>query len=453
MADISPTGMRKVSATGGLLFKRRPGLLSVSANLPLRFPMILIRRLFPSLSVMGVIKAMNNASDLKLPYDFSLVQGGPLFQFFVRTRLSTIALGWLKRRIIVLSMLTWLPLLLLTMLSGQALDGGLKIPFLYDLEAHVRFLLSLPLLLLTELIVHRKLLPLVLHFIDRGIVTAEARPRFEAHIASALRLRNSLFIEIALLVFVLSIGHSFWFEEATVHVSTWYAVDSLSKLQLSPAGYWFIYFSLPLYQFLVFRWLFRIFIWTRFLWQVSRLYLCLVPTHPDGAAGLGFLEESTYAFFPLIISQSLLLAGMIAERIFYAGEALLAFKAEMTGAVVFLLLIVLGPLCVFMPYLIRTRRKGLLQYGVLASRYVREFDSKWMKNGAASDEAFIGSSDIQSLADLNNSFEVIRKMRSVPFGKEILLQTAVIALLPVLPLTLTMISLEDLVKRLIGILL
>jgi len=396
---------------------------------------------------------MNNASDLKLPNDFSLVQGGPLFQFFVRTRLSTIALGWLKRRITILLMLTWLPLLVLTLLSGQALDGGLKIPFLYDLEAHVRFLLSLPLLLLTELIVHRKLLPLVLHFIDRGIVTAEARPRFEAHIASALRLRNSLFIEIALLVFVLSIGHSFWFEEATVHVSTWYAAESPSKWQLSPAGYWFVYFSLPLYQFLVFRWLFRIFIWTRFLWQVSRLDLCLVPTHPDGAAGLGFLEESTYAFFPLVISQSLLLAGMIAERIFYGGEALLAFKAEMIGAVVFLLLIVLGPLCVFMPYLIRTRRKGLLQYGVLASRYVREFDSKWMKNGAASDEAFIGSSDIQSLADLNNSFEVIRKMRSVPFGKEILLQTAVIALLPVLPLTLTMISLEDLVKRLIGILL
>jgi hypothetical protein len=252
---------------------------------------------------------MHSASDLKLPYDFSLVQGGPLFQFFVRTRLSTTALGWLKRRVIVLSILTWLPLLLLTMLSGQALDGGLKIPFLYDLEAHIRFLLSLPLLLLTELIVHRKLLPLVWHFIDRSIVTAATRPRFEAHIASALRLRNSMLIEIALLAFVLSIGHSFWFEQATVHVSTWYAAEASSKLQLSPAGYWFVYFSLPLYQFLVFRWLFRIFIWTRFLWQVSRLDLRLLPTHPDGAAGLGFLEENAYAFIPLIISQSLCLPG------------------------------------------------------------------------------------------------------------------------------------------------
>ncbi|MGZ4955352.1 MAG: hypothetical protein ACXV8Q_09585, partial [Methylobacter sp.] len=173
----------------------------------------------------------------------------------------------------------------------------------------------------------------------------------------------------------------------------------------------------------------------------------------DGAGGLGFLEESTYAFFPLIISQSLLLAGMIAARIFYAGETLLAFKVEIIGAVVFLLLIVLGPLCVFIPCLIRTKMEGLLQYGVLASLFVREFDNKWMKNGSGTGEALIGSSDIQSLADLQNSFEGIRHMRSFPFGKEILLQTAVIALLPILPLTLTMISLEDLVKRLIGILL
>jgi hypothetical protein len=396
---------------------------------------------------------MNSTSDLRLPYDFSLVQGGPLFQFFVRSRLSTNALGWLKRRIIALSMLTWLPLLLLTTLSGQVLDGGLKISFLYDLEVHVRFLLGLPLLLLTELVVHRKLMPLVQHFIDRGIITTETRPFFEAYIASALRLRNSMFVEIALLAFVLSIGHSFWFKETTVRASTWYAMSSSAEWHLTPAGLWFTYISLPMYQFLVFRWLYRIFIWFRFLWQVSRLDLCLVPTHPDSAGGLGFLEQSSHAFIPLIISQSVLLAGMLAERIFYAGDTLLTFKAEIIGAVVFLLLIVLGPLCVFTPCLIQTKRKGLLQYGVLASRYVSEFDTKWIKNGAAHHEAFIGCADIQSLADLNNSFEVIRNMRSFPFGKDTLLQTTVVALLPILPLMLTMISLEELAKRLIGILL
>jgi len=54
---------------------------------------------------------MSNQADLKLPDDFSLVQGGPLFQLFVRSRLSTSALDWLGRRIVTFSLLTWLPLL------------------------------------------------------------------------------------------------------------------------------------------------------------------------------------------------------------------------------------------------------------------------------------------------------------------------------------------------------
>jgi hypothetical protein len=156
---------------------------------------------------------------------------------------------------------------------------------------------------------------------------------------------------------------------------------------------------------------------------------------------------------PLILSQGAVLSAMIAERIFYEGAALLSFKQVIAAVVVLLLLLVLGPLCVFAGRLARVRREGLLHYGALASRYVNEFDKKWLQGGAAQDEAFIGSGDIQSLADLNNSFETIRAMRAFPFGKETVLQTAVAALLPVLPLTLTMISLEDLVKRLIGILL
>lgn len=77
------------------------------------------------------------------------MQGGPLFQLFIGSRLATPALEWLKRRIIVFILLTWMPLLLLSAISGQLSDGA-QIPFLNDLEAHVRFLLALPLLLMTE---------------------------------------------------------------------------------------------------------------------------------------------------------------------------------------------------------------------------------------------------------------------------------------------------------------
>jgi hypothetical protein len=396
---------------------------------------------------------MNQSYDKKQPYDFSLVLGGPLFQFFIRTRLTTDALDLVKRRVIIISLFAWLPLLVLSVLSGDAAGGDSKVPFFYDVDAHVRFLVALPLLLVAELVVHQRIRLTVRQFIERGIVTPEARPVFEGIIGSAMRLRNSMVIEILLIVLVLTGGHYLWSSQMALEAATWYADIVDGHHHYSPAGYWYAYVSIPVFQFLLLRWYFRIFIWARFLWQVSRMNLHLVPTHPDRAAGLGFLGGSTAAFMPLLLSQGALLAGQIANHIFYEGKTLLDFKPEIVAAVVFLLLLVLGPLCVFAPRLAQVKRQGLLEYGTLASRYVDEFDQKWLRGAAPQDEPLVGSGDIQSLNDLAGSFEVVNSMRPFPFSKTIVLQTAIAALIPVLPLALTMISLEDMVKRLLGILL
>ena len=268
-----------------------------------------------------------------------------------------------------------------------------------------------------------------------------------------MRLRNSIVIEVLLIVLVLTAGHYLWSSQMALEAATWFAAVVDGQHRFTPAGYWYAYVSIPVFQFLLLRWYFRIFIWARFLWQVSRLDLHLVPTHPDRSAGLGFLGGSTAAFMPLLLAQGALLAGQIANHIFYEGKTLLDFKPEIVAAVVFLLLVVLGPLCVFAPRLAQAKRQGLLEYGSLASRYVDGFDQKWLRGGAPLDEPLVGSGDIQSLNDLAGSFEVVNSMRPFPFSKTIVLQTAIAVLAPVLPLALTLISLEDMVKRLLGILL
>jgi hypothetical protein len=199
------------------------------------------------------------------------------------------------------------------------------------------------------------------------------------------------------------------------------------------------------------RWYFRLFVWTRFLWQVSRINLQLVPTHPDRAGGLGFLTGTVYAFVPLLIAHGALLAGLIGNRIFHAGATLLTFKYEILVLVLFLLCAVLGPLLVFAPQLAAARRKGLREYGTLAESYVREFDAKWLRGGLPTDEQLVGSADIQSLADLANSYEVVRTMSFAPFGKGAILQLAAATLVPVAPLILTMMPLDALLKILFGI--
>ncbi|MDP3840293.1 MAG: hypothetical protein Q8Q54_15360 [Methylococcales bacterium] len=395
---------------------------------------------------------MNMTPEFQTPDDFSLVQGGPLFQLFIRSHLATTGLELLHRRILFFALLTWLPLLLLSAASGHLLESSVNVPFLYDLETHVRFLVALPLLLVAELLVHQRIRLVVRQFIERGIISAQTRPRFDACIVSALRLRNSVWLETGLIAFILGY-HFIWAKLATLDTTIWYANGIASEQQLNFAGYWLVYISVPIFQFLMFRWLLRIIIWTRFLWQVAHLDLYLVATHPDKAGGLGFLAGSAAAFMPLTLSLGSLLSAMIAQRIFYGGAKLLDFKPEIAASVAVMLLIILGPLCVFGGHLARTKREGLLRYGKLATRYVTEFEQKWLEGGAPADEAFVGTGDIQSLADLHNSFEIIPAMRLCPFGKGVVLQIAATVLLPVLPLTLTLISLEELAQKIIGILL
>ena len=95
---------------------------------------------------------------------------------------------------------------------------------------------------------------------------------------------------------------------------------------------------------------------------------------------------------------------------------------------------ILGPLLVFSRKLEAAKREGLREYSMLAQRYVREFDGKWLRGGAPTDEPLVGTADIQSLADLGNSFEVVRGMRWVPFTAQTALRLAVATLLPVVPL-------------------
>jgi hypothetical protein len=114
--------------------------------------------------------------------------------------------------------------------------------------------------------------------------------------------------------------------------------------------------------------------------------------------------------------------------------------------------VALGPLMVFAPQLAQAKRIGLREYGALAERYVREFDCKWLRGGASADEPLLGSGDLQSLADLGNSFEVVRTMRVAPFTKETIFQLAAAVVVPIVPLLLTMMPLEELLKKLFGIL-
>ena len=382
------------------------------------------------------------------PNDFSLVLGGPLFQLFRRARLTGSALELVKRRIVVLALFAWLPLLVLSVIEGMAWGTAVQVPFLLDIDVHVRFLVALPLLIAAELVVHERTRAVVGQFVSQGLVPETLRARFQAVLQSALKLRNSITAEVAIIVLVYLVGILVvWRSYAALDLSTWYAAPEGGQLRPRLAGWWYLFVSLPVFQFILLRWYFRLFIWMRFLWQASRLPLAYAPMHPDRMGGIGFLARVTHAFSLLLFAQGALLAGTLANKILFGGAALTAFKGEVAAVVVVVVFFILGPLLVFVGPLADVKRAALRDYGHLARRYVDEFDDKWLRGRAPKDEPLVGSADIQSLADLGNSFEVVRSMRTVPITRDTVVQLVAMTLMPVIPLLLTMMPLEDLLKQ------
>jgi len=358
---------------------------------------------------------------------------------------------YFSRRVVLFVVVAWVPLLLLTAWEGTLWGNG-KVPFLIDVNIHVRLLLALPLLLLAEVALHPRMISLTRLFVDRGLVPPSKQQQFGDAVRSARRLRDSVATEAMLLAIVYGAALIMAMRHYEVlGVGTWYGEPVPERLHPTWSGWWFGFVSLPILQFLLLRWYFRIFIWLRFLWRVSKIDLRILPIHPDSCGGLGFLAELSVAFVPLLIAQGVMVSGSLANEIFFNGRKLTDFGPEIVALIVAMTAAVIGPTVVFSPRLARVKRAGFRDYGNLAQRYASEFDRKWIQGGATPDEPLVGSADIQSLADLAGSYEGIVKMRPVPFSLRTVIVLALTAVLPIAPLVLTMVSLPELLERILKV--
>ena len=380
--------------------------------------------------------------------DFSLVLGGPLYQLLRKSHLEGDALELLHRRILASILLTWFPLLLLSAFAATV-GRVARISFFHDIEVHARFLVALPVLIGAELLVHSRIRLTVRRFVQWRIVLPKDIDLFHEAIKSAVKIRNSVFVELALLAAVYTLGLWTWSGRSVLDLATWYALAG-GRWKLTPAGYWYVFVSLPIFQFILLRWYMRLLIWFRFLWQVNRIELNLLPTHPDRCGGLSFVGKSSYAFTPILFAQGAILAGIVADRVLYGGESLQSFKFQIGGFIVFFVVAVLAPLLMFTPRMSRVKRQGLADYGLFAQRYVESFDQKWAR-GALPSEELLGTADIQSLADLGNSYEIVREMRIVPFGLQDVSRLALATAIPLSPLLLTIFSFEELIIRIVKV--
>jgi len=377
--------------------------------------------------------------------DLYIERGGPAYRLMQRMGLIRGEDPSVRRRVVVFLAVTWLPLLIFAVWEGLAIGPTSRESFLLDFATFARFLIAVPLLVVAEVVIGPRMTSAGLQFVRAGLVRPADYPAFEQAIRRVVRWRESLWAELVLLGMAL-VGAWTLTTESLYGSTTasWQnavgATDQGSRLVL--VGLWYHIIAVPIIQFFWYRWLWRLIIWMRFLYDVSRLDLDLVPTHADAAGGLGFLGTAHTAFGILSFALSSVLSAAAAFRIVFEEAPIETFQVHFITVLIAAEVLFLGPLILFCPALIRARQTWLREYSLLVLRYNRAFHEKWIEGRVADGEQLLGSGDIQSLADLGNSFEFIRGMKVVPFSVRVILQLAVVTILPALPLVLLVMPVE-----------
>src|SRR5215472_3414534 len=377
----------------------------------------------------------------------SVVAGGPLDRLQLRLGLMKLQAPLIMRRAIIFALIAWLPLLILSALQGVLLKN-VRIPFLYDPSAHIRFLLSVPLLIVAEVVIGPRIVASTSHFITAGLIPEDRYQDFDAAIVDTIRLRDSNVAEgIILAITYFGAFVSIRFLSATV--STWHSLVSESGHRFTLAGYWYALVSLPIFQFLVYRWLWRTFIWCRFLRHVSKLDLQLIPTHPDQAGGLGFLGETHRLYAVFIFAYAATASAVASREVLFDQVPIQSYKIPVAALIIIMLLLFLGPLFMFAPALLRTRRKGLHEYSTLGCKLGRLYDQKWAKGMTPVGESMLSTPDNSSLADYSRNYELVDRMRVFPFEPRTAVALALAGLIPMVPLLATVMPMEEIFKLLL----
>lgn len=377
--------------------------------------------------------------------DLSLL-GGPLHRLgcrlgLVRGGTNTVPLG------LVLGAFPWLVLLALALFEGL----GAVFYSIQAIGSHVRLLVTVPLLFVCETFINPRFAAFVHEIVRSQVVPATERPALDREIARILRWKDAWLPEAFLLGAAVLLALTNRNENFFAYLSGFTGGSNPGAVGTTTwTSQWYWMVCTPLFRFLLLRWLWRLALWCFFLWRVSRLKLRLVPTHPDRAGGLGYLELVHTEFTPLVLAISATQSASLAQDI---ASGRMKFDAIFSG-VTFILIVdavlFLGPLYVFLRKLWHCKVKGLSDYGAFAERYVNEFDRKWLGAGPAPQEPLLGTADIQSLADLGNSISIVREMRLLPVSPTLLMYLAVAALLPLLPLVLFKYPLADLIANFFG---
>jgi hypothetical protein len=381
-----------------------------------------------------------------------LFEGGPLLSLQQWLGLTKDDGLHISRTAVLVVLVGWVPLVLLAIVQSVVLHTDEITSLLWQVGAHARYLVAAPLLVVAEVACGARLSAIVSNFVKTGIVPEHERNRLDAAVLSTRRLVNSTAGEIAVVVLAYLIVAATIWSTPIEQVPAWHRSGTIVPLY-SLAGWWHMLVSLPLLLVLLLSWLTRFVLWVRLLGQVSRLELRLVASHPDHAAGLGFVGHSVRAFSGVALAIATIAAGYSAHMVLLGGSlptSQIIFDACLLVTVAALFT---APLLVFTPVMMTAWRRAASEYGALAAQMGVTFEDKWLGQVRRLNDTALGQPDFSSTTDLYSVVSNIYQMRLIPIDITSLEILGIVMLLPFVPVVLLIVPVNEVLTDLKALLL
>jgi hypothetical protein len=275
----------------------------------------------------------------------------------------------------------------------------------------------------------------------------------------AKKLTGSALAEIILLLIVIGATINFVkggvFGSIGAHYSqttSWMYYIKDGNQTLSVAGYWAIIISIPIFQFLLLRWLWRYFIWILLLFRLSKAKLNLLPTHADRAGGLAIVMIAQRSFNLIFVAGSIVISGQFIAQIIQDPDSFNAIRVEGIGYIIICIFCILIPLLFFTGKLSKTKNEGLLHLSNLGAELSRKFEREWVNDLSIERRIEEQQVDPSLVFNYAGMYDSVQQLRTIPVTLRDIIGMGITLFMPFIPILFIHFSAWELLQKIAGLL-
>ena len=162
--------------------------------------------------------------------------------------------------------------------AGAPAGIGHKMFSLAVIGVHVRLLVAIPLFFLCETWVAPRMAEFVRNIVRSGLVPEDELPALASDIRRVGRMKDSWLAEVLFLLVAFALPLIETVANLPGRTGNWALILAQAGGRLTLVNGWYLGFCLPLFRFLMFRWLWHLGLWWYFLWRVRKTQS---PPYPD----------------------------------------------------------------------------------------------------------------------------------------------------------------------------